>query len=293
MKNFNNIIRSFLIVLSIGFVACTERMDIDVNDAPVQLAIYGSITTDTTQHVITVQQTSNYFSNSQPVGISGATVSISDDEGNTFTLSESQNGEYLTDADVFGVEGKTYTLKVRAEFNGEAGEYEATSYLPYHVQVDSVKLQPSKTASTANIIDALLYGRLPENSSNNYLNIKTYKNNNIPLDAKLADFNIITSENGTNKEINGDVCANFRDGGTRTNSIDKGDLITIQVCSVTKEYADYVLNAQKELQGSIPIFSGPPANVQTNIRAKNASEKASVCGFFTAYSKRSCKVLFE
>ncbi|KAA6309684.1 hypothetical protein EZS27_038877, partial [termite gut metagenome] len=64
----------------------------------------------------TVRQSSNYFSNSQPVGISHATVTISNGD-TTFTLSESQNGEYLTDADVLGVEGKTYMLKVIVEFN--------------------------------------------------------------------------------------------------------------------------------------------------------------------------------
>jgi hypothetical protein len=287
MKSLKYIIHSLLFALSIHFVACTERMDIDVDNAPVQLAIFGSITTDTMY--ITVQQTSNYFSNSRPVGISNATVTISDDEGTEFILMEKQNGEYLTDANVFGVEGKTYTLKVSIAAGEFSGKYEATSYLPYAVQVDSVTLQPSHR--NHNVINALLYGRLPQNSNNNYLNIKTYKNDHISINAQLADFNIITSENVDKKEIDGDVCMNFRDGGDYINSIEQGDLITVQVSSITKEYADYVLNVQKELQGSIPIFSGPPANVQSNISV--LSGNAAVCGFFTAYSQQSRKVLFE
>ncbi|KAA6340796.1 hypothetical protein EZS27_011341, partial [termite gut metagenome] len=269
MQILKSIIHPLLLASSIGFVACTERMDIDVNDAPVQLAIYGSITTDTTQHSVTVRQSSNYFSNFQPVGISHVTVTISDGD-TTFTLSESQNGEYLTDADVFGIEGKTYTLKIIVEFNGITDEYEATSYLPYSIQVNSIKLQPSNMGT--HIVDALLYGRLPE-SNNNYLNIRAYKNDNIPLNANLSDFNIIKSENVEMKEIDGAVCMNLRTSGTTSNKIiiEQGDLVTFQVCSITKEYADYVLNVQKELQGSIPIFSGPPANVQTNISAKSAS----------------------
>jgi hypothetical protein len=69
--------------------------------------------------------------------------------------------------------------------------------------------------------------------------------------------------------------------------IEPGDLVTVQVCSITKEYADYVQDVQSELRGSIPIFSGPPANVRTNIRAGIgvARNDYTVCGFFTAYSK--------
>ncbi|GHU91962.1 hypothetical protein FACS1894155_12090 [Bacteroidia bacterium] len=299
MKNVKSIISSLLLASSIGFVACTEKMDIDVNNAPPQLAIYGSITTDIAQHAVTVMRSSNYFSNSAPEGISGAIVTVSDgDEVFILTESPSEKGVYLTDPNVFGVEGKTYTLKVVVEFDGVTDEYEATSLLPYSVRVDSVTFRQSDMSDY--IVDALLYGRLPE-SNNNYLNIKTYKNDNIPLNDKLSNFNIIVSENVDRKGIDGAVCMDFFTGERFTNgevsgenmvSIEQGDLITFQICSITKEYANYVLNAQKELQGSMPIFSGPPANVQTNISAKNAIGQTPVCGFFTAYSKQSWKVLF-
>lgn len=292
MKNLKYIIPSFLIVLSMGFVACSERMEIDVKEAPLQLAIYGHITTDTTQHAITVMQSSNYFSNTPPEGISGAIVTISD--GDTIVaLSEnpSEKGVYQTSPDVFGVEGKTYTLKVIAEFNGVTAEYEATSYLPYSVSVDSIALRESDVAGFTNL-EALLYGRLPE-SRNNYLRIRAYKNETLSLNDKLSDFKIIVSENRDVKEIDGVVCMTFSTGSSKSTNIEKDDQITFYVASITKEYADYVQNAQAELVGSIPIFSGPPANVQTNIKAKNASEKAPVCGFFTAYSEGSEKVLWK
>jgi hypothetical protein len=294
MKNIKSIIPSLLLASAIGFVACTERMDIDVNDAPPQLAIYGTITTDTAQHAISVRRSSNYFSNTAPEGISGAIVTLSDGD-EIFTLSESptEKGVYLTAPGVFGTEGKTYTLKIAVEFNGVTDEYEATSLLPYSARVDSVTFRQSGLA--ANIVDALLYGKLPE-STNNYLNIVAYKNDIVPVNDKLSDFNIIASENPDGKEINGAVCMTLRTED-RSNSnrviIEPGDFVTVQVRSVTKEYADYVQDVQKELQGSIPIFSGPPANIPTNIRARNASNTTPVCGFFTAYSKaESRKTLF-
>jgi hypothetical protein len=295
MQNIKYILLSLLLASGICFVACTERMDVDVNDAPPQLVIYGAITTDTAQHVITVRRSSNYFSNTQPEEISNATVVISDGD-EVFTLSESpdEKGVYRTAPGVFGTEGKIYTLKVTVEFNGETDEYEAISLLPYAVRVDSVTFRQSGLA--ANIVDALLYGRLPE-SMNNYLNIVAYKNDTVSVNDKLSDFNIIESENPDGKEIDGAVCMNLRTED-RSNSdrviIEPGDFVTVQVRSVTKEYADYVQDVQKELQGSIPIFSGPPANVRTNIRAAgNASNPTPVCGFFTAYSKTQGKTLYE
>ncbi|MDR0815387.1 MAG: DUF4249 family protein, partial [Bacteroidales bacterium] len=232
MQNIKFIIISFLIASGISFFGCTERMDINVNDALRQLAIYGSITTDTMQHAISVMRSSNYFSNSAPEGISGAAVTISNgDEVFTLTESPSEKGVYLTASDVFGTEGNTYTLKVVVDFNGVTDEYTATSLLPRAVQVDSFKLQPS---NISNNINALLYGKFPE-IGNNYMNILAYKNNHIPLNDKLSDFNIIVSENRDSQEIDGAACMRFHTKQDEDRAyIEKGDLITIQVCSITK-----------------------------------------------------------
>jgi hypothetical protein len=273
-------------------------MDIDVDDAPSQLVIYGHITTDTMQHAITVSRSLNYFENAKPEGISYATVTIHTDN-ETYVLQESatEKGTYLTAPGVFGVEGKTYTLKVVVEFNGVTGEYGASSLLPPSIRMDSVALQPASFSDF--LVDVLLYGRLPE-SEHNYLNVQAFKND-VAINGKLADFSIIVSENAANKDINGEPCLYlFQENNNRELSqdgdfitIEDGDLIRIQVSSITKEYAEYVLNAQKELQGAIPIFSGPPANIISNIKAMSPSGESEVCGFFTAYSKQSRERIFK
>jgi hypothetical protein len=274
-------------------------MDIDVDDAPSQLVIYGHITTDTMQHAVTVSHSLNYFENVAPEGVSGATVTIrTDDETYVLTESATEKGTYLTSPDVFGIEGKTYTLRVTVEFGGTRSEYEANSLLPPSIRMDSVALQSSPL--TSYLVDVLLYGRLPE-SEQNYLNVQSFKNG-VAINGKLADFSIIVSENATSKEINGEQClylfkendnSELMSQGGGFTSIEDGDLIRIQVSSITKEYAEYVLNAQKELQGTMPIFSGPPANVKSNIKAVNPSGESEVCGFFTAYSKQSSSKVFR
>ena len=279
--------------------ACTERMDIDVNDAPSQLVIYGHITTDTMQHAVTVARSLNYFETARPEGISHATVTIATDD-TTFVLSESatEKGVYLTAPDVFGVEGKTYTLQVVTEFDGIVETLHATSLLPPSIRMDSVALQPSPL--TSYLVDVLLYGRLPE-SEYNYLNVQAFKNG-VAINGRLADFSIIVSEHAESREINGEQClylflendnSELMSQGGGFIPIADGDSIRIQVSSITREYAEYVLNAQKELQGTMPIFSGPPANVTSNIKALNPSGQGAVCGFFTAYSKQSGSKVFR
>ena len=199
---------------------------------------------------------------------------------------------------MFGTEGKTYTLKVVVEFNGVTGEYEASSFLPPSIRMDSVALHPSPLAGY--LVDVLLYGRLPE-SEHNYLNVQAFKNE-VAINGKLADFSVIVSENATEKEINGEPClylfkendnSELMSQGGGFTAIEEGDSIRIQVSSITKEYAEYVLNAQKEVQGTMPIFSGPPANVKSNIKAVNPSCESAACGFFTAYSKQSSSKVFR
>ncbi|MDR0541856.1 MAG: DUF4249 domain-containing protein [Dysgonamonadaceae bacterium] len=259
-----NIISLFLVVLM--FASCTERMDIDLDGVPPQLVIYGSISTDATQHRISVMRSSDYFSNATPESISGATVTISDG-GNVFVLTESptEKGVYQTAPDVFGVEGKTYILTVVAAFNGETKEYTAASFLPYSVQVDSVLLQQhSNDLPNTTAVDALLYGTLP-NSENICLNVLPFGNDNLPLNDKLTAYSIISD------------IQQFNPLKLTLRNVEKQSIANLQIQTITKEYADYVLAVQQELRWSIPIFSSPPANVPANI-------SGGAVGFFTAYA---------
>lgn len=75
--------------------------------------------------------------------------------------------------------------------------------------------------------------------------------------------------------------------------ISSGDLLTLRVDAITKEYATFINNAQAELWGSDPLFSGPPANVETNIRSKTPSEQIRISGFFTAFSGDQASRMYE
>ena len=56
-----------------------------------------------------------------------------------------------------------------------------------------------------------------------------------------------------------------------------GDTVTVELNNMGKEYFGFLQEAQAELRGSNPLFSGPPANVKGNI-------SNGAIGFFAAYS---------
>ena len=95
-------------ILTIGVLsvvlgtACTEKMDIDLNEGENnRLVVEGYISTDTMQHSVRLTRSTSYFYNQPAAPEEGATVTISDSEGNIFPLTyDESTGNYLTDPDV-------------------------------------------------------------------------------------------------------------------------------------------------------------------------------------------------
>ena len=56
-----------------------------------------------------------------------------------------------------------------------------------------------------------------------------------------------------------------------------GDTVTLELHSIDRAYYDFVGDAQLEIFGNNPLFSGPPANIRSNI-------DNGAMGAFTAYS---------
>ena len=59
--------------------------------------------------------------------------------------------------------------------------------------------------------------------------------------------------------------------------LNQGDTVTVEMNSIGEAYTNFIWEAQSEVRGSNPLFSGPPANVKGNIDNGGT-------GFFSAYS---------
>ncbi len=68
-------------------------------------------------------------------------------------------------------------------------------------------------------------------------------------------------------------------------AVHPGDTVTLELNCIEQEYYDFVIDAQLEIMGNNPLFSGPSANVSTNI-------DNGALGIFAAYSiQRASSIL--
>ena len=278
-----NFISKSIYLLSVIFIlaSCTERIDIKTDDAPEYLVIYGNITTDKKQHAVKLTRSTGYFATGKPGVLSNARVSISTDDETFPMLEDPANpGVYLTD-NVSGVEGKTYNLNVSLDFDGDGQpeEYNASSYLPYATRIDTIDLQPS--TSFDDMIEVLVYGQLADNEEN-FISVHVYKNDVLVNDS-LVGFTVYDDEFIDNKTVTALPCY-FLSQTKELSTVYPGDKVTLRIDALTKEYSKYLEDAQTEIFGSIPLFSGPPANVKGNIKKTDASNNVFVTGFFAAFS---------
>jgi len=280
--------------LFLTLFACEERININTEASPPRLVIYGYITTDTTQQAVRITRSTGYFTTTQPEGISHASVSISCNDG-VFELKESpkEQGLYLSPPDVYGVAGKTYTLHASVDFNGDGNteDYEATSYLPFPATLDSAAVTPSPVLTDHLHLQVLIWGNLPDESSGNY-SFHLFRNG-VAINDSLRRFRIVQDDYIATKTFAALPVFLLDQEDNDREKLSHGDTVMVQVESITQEYATFIKNAQDELRGSIPLFGGPPANVETNIRCLNANSKTGISGFFTAYSKRKTVTVYE
>ncbi len=286
-----NVLYKYLIlaVLAGSLPACTERINISTDASTEHLVIYGYISTDTTFHTIKITRSTGYFVNTKPKGISDATVTISNEE-QTFVLQESsaEPGLYVTKGNVYGKPGQTYTLNVSLDFDGDGilEDYDASSYLPYPATVDSIDYKDSDMLKDH--VEILLWGNMPD-TDDNYLTLQLVLNN-YPMDISFEDYVVLDDEYIDKKEMIAVPCY-YHD--LDDYEFEDGDILTLRVDAVTKEYATFVEDAQSELRGGDPVFSGPPANIKTNIKSKDSSNEVPIVGFFTAMARDEASVVYK
>lgn len=101
MKIKIHIITALSILVSLS--ACTEKIEIELDDNYTRLVVEGNITNDTMKHIFLLSKTTSYYYNQAPPKVTGALVTISDNSGNSIQLSEESEGQYCTPDNFYGI----------------------------------------------------------------------------------------------------------------------------------------------------------------------------------------------
>jgi len=253
--------------------SCTEPIDITLDESYARLIVEGSVTTDRMNHRVVLSRTSDYFYNQPPIMVTGAKVSISDN-GIPNELKEVSPGNYITGPSFRGAVGHTYNLNiVLSEPIGGFSEYSASSTMNYVSPVDSIGLLYHPDWGEEGVWEVQCFVLDPPSAD--YYRFMISRNSKLLTDT-LNEWFVIDD-----KFFNGNYVAGAGIGFLGQDSPDErlepGDTVTAEINSIGKDYASFIQEAQSELFGSNPLFSGPPANVKGNI-------SNGAFGFFSAYS---------
>jgi hypothetical protein len=273
----------FFIGLSLLIFSCVERINIKLDDSYTKLVVDGGISTDTMAHTILLSESVGYYYNQPAPSVSGADVQISDGT-DSFTLDEESPGVYRTDPSFFGIEGKTYTLdiKLAAQIGGFT-DYRALSTIYRISNLDSVSLTFHPEWSEDGIWEVKCYAQDPVTAD--FYRFMISKNGKMVSDT-LDEWFVTDDRFFNGNYIYGAPIAYLQQG--KDDEILKvGDTVSVEMNSIGADYANFIWEAQSEVRGSNPLFSGPPANVKGNINN-------GAIGFFAAYSvSRSYAILTD
>lgn len=255
-----------VLILPALLFSCTERVDIELDSTYTRLVVEGGITDQPGPHTIHLSLSGDYFGNEPAPKVEGATVTISTDD-TTYFLLESAPGVYQTSEDVKGIAGKTYTLNIDGvEIDGESLQYSAESKMPEVPPVDSVAISFNPDWE---IWEVNLYAWDPP-SREHYL-FRIYRNGELLTDT-IREY-VVTNDDFFNGNYTFGIMVQWME----ESEAGVGDTITLEMASITEEYANFIWDVQDESGYNNPLFSGPPANIRGNI-------SNGAIGFFAAYS---------
>lgn len=270
-------LKTFVIIsaLSLSLWNCTERIELELDSTFVRLVVEGYVTTDTMAHWVKLSKTRDYFYNQAAPSVSGADVHI--DDGHTVHVlreSDTLPGWYSTSHDYFGIPGRTYTLNISnvdVNEDGKPEEYSAASMMNPVNPIDSIKLEYFDTFFTGYQVKVWAW----DSPDPDWYAFKVWKNG-ILLTDTLTEM-IVQDDQFFNGNYTHGIPSQFLSDDKPEEVVVVGDTITFEINGITEDYYNYINEAQSQVFPQTPLFSGPPANIRSNI-------DNDAIGFFAAYS---------
>ena len=255
----------------VSIVACTEKIDVELDDTYTRLVVEAYITDEAKNHIVKLTKTTDYFYNKPAPVVEGAKITISDGQ-NIFNLTEKEPGIFQT-GKVAGEIGETYTLKIELleEINGQKN-YTATDKLMPVGTIDSIGIE---YIDSWKVWEIRLYANEPPTTDFYMFN---WMKNNILITDTINEVHVSDDKFFNGSYSNG-VGVGWFEEEREDENLHPGDTVTLIMSTITEEYADFVWEIQDETGYQSPLFSGPQANISSNI-------SNGALGYFAAYPKR-------
>lgn len=239
---------------------CTERIELDLNtDDNQRLVVEGWFTDQLQQHEVNLTLTTSYFHNEAAPKATGATVTITSEDNDVWTLTEEEPGVYRT-PEVAGEAAKWYTLDI--DYGGEI--YTATSWMRPVAPVDSLHvrvLDPMEEFGFPGdpYYSVRIWTQELEGLGDHYM-WQTYVNND-PVRDTLRELTFVDDSFYDGVYIE-DVEIDYLD---IEDEAVIGDTVRIEQYNIGLEAYEIFIGIMNETAWNGGLFDAPPANVKTNI----------------------------
>jgi hypothetical protein len=260
---FNNFLLWFCVVII--FSSCEKVVDIDLNNSAKKYIIQGIVNNQGICQV-KISQTVNFSDANNFPAISGATVTVKDNNGVPVLLNETAAGLYETNL-ISGVPTHIYNLAV----NISGQQFTATSQMPVQVGFDSLYIS-ELTLFGSTIKFATVIFRDPPLVKNAYHFIQ-YKNNfvNKGIFAWNDDFSDGKTINSQLNDFNGN-----------NDKINIGDTIKVEMQCIDANVYSFWSSLAESSTGNSQNAS--PGNPISNITG-------GALGFFSAHTSQNKTVI--
>ncbi|WP_430971607.1 DUF4249 domain-containing protein [Sunxiuqinia rutila] len=273
----------YLISMLMLLLACTERVDFELDEAGEPLlVVFGEITSDTLAHEVRLSKSAPYFSNQEVEMVSDAQLSLNDGE-QTIQLTEDpmRPGIYQTPANYFGVVGRKYRLDISNVDVNSDGEWET-------YRAETVMKPTAPVYGAAVVYNVSWEGwevgvfSKDNPATEDYYLFKVYQNGVLATDS-LHNYRAVDDRFFNGNELQGAFVQYFDE--EKGEYVAKGDTITLEMAGITKAYYEFLVGVDRETGTKVPLFSGPPANVKGNI-------SNGALGFFAVMEVERASTIF-
>ena len=287
MKKY--ILNTLIALGALSLSSCEDVIDLaGITNVSSMLVVDGNVTDVSTEQTITLTQSQDYFTNTPAKPVLGATVTVTDNDGNIFTFTDLKgDGKYVwtptTAIPKIGQVGKTYTLKITA--NGET--YQAVSALKRVPTIDSIAYEYGDDRLNQRDddkgypkvgYDAQFYARDFTGIGDCY-RIIAYKNGKVLEVSNTVAIAYDAAIQKSNGAADGLVFSLPVRSTISPQLYSEGDTIKVELRSITEGHFDFWTQARLEVNNG-GLFSRPSANIPTNVNNVNAASSKKAIGWF-------------
>ncbi|MFY0592151.1 DUF4249 domain-containing protein [Roseivirga sp.] len=257
---FKNTYLTLLALAALFTMGCEETVTLDLGQLEERVVIEGLVTNEQNGHFVKLTRTRNFYSTGPAERIQDATVSVSDDNGNTYQFvhnpmgTADDNGFYYPQTNFQGQVGTTYSLSVVVD--GE--QYGASEELLPVTAIDSLTViideeELEDPEEEGRFYEVLFYASEPQDRKDQYL-FKFYNNGEIvkdfPTDIYFSDDDLL-GERIDDLEIAG--------------FYKLGEMVEVEMYSLTQEAFIFYSDLFNLLNNDGGMFSPPPADPRNNL----------------------------